>query len=386
MLLLNGYFNPKERLVVKLRKEGKNYRQIAEEARISPRDIKSILVKYRVDDVSGYTDNDGNADPDSLMSISSKAYKLFSEEMMTPQEVAIALNLEAPEAMRYHDEFLELNGRGSLAKLFKEIGNEGISWLLHLCAVAKSNRRSINEIIECVSIYGEDLPMIKQLREDANSELQALLRQTYQSEIGLDFLNSKLEKLDKDFGSKQIECEKVDKEKRKLVGQALRLRGFVSEFKNNNRTYRRIEQFVEDTVDQILRKEDNMKLLEFALISVLKSLPGSDQYKYRYLLHKLDLVEVSGSFDTSITSVATTANTIPRIESNTIVVRNNNSISYSKAPNQHHHSYLTSKNDHCPACFEREILAMSKMYFEMLRKQMTDEIMTTISKENLSGF
>jgi hypothetical protein len=132
---------------------------------------------------------------------------------------------------------------------------------------------SINQVIECVSIYGEDLPMIKQMREDANSELQVLLKQTYQSEIKLEFLNSRAEKLDGDLGSKQIECEKVDKERRKLVGEALRLRGFISEFKNNNTTYIRIEQFVEDAVDRILREGDNMKLLEFALISVLKSLP-----------------------------------------------------------------------------------------------------------------
>jgi DNA-directed RNA polymerase subunit M/transcription elongation factor TFIIS len=134
--------------------------------------------------------------------------------------------------MRYHIEFLELNGRGTLAKLFKALSDKETSWLLHLCAVAKVKKMSISQII-----------------------------------------------------------------------------------------------------------------------------------------------------DTS------TANTIPRIESNTLVVRNNNSISYSnKAPNQYHHSYLSSKSDHCPACFEREILTMSKMYFEMLRKQITDEIMTTISKENLSGF
>jgi NAD(P)-dependent dehydrogenase (short-subunit alcohol dehydrogenase family) len=59
MLLFNGYSNPKEILVIKLRKEGKSYRQIAEIARISPRDIKSILVKYRVNDIPEYTDNDG---------------------------------------------------------------------------------------------------------------------------------------------------------------------------------------------------------------------------------------------------------------------------------------------------------------------------------------
>ena len=132
MLLLNGYSNPKERLVVKLRKEGMTYRQIAEEARISPRDIKPILEKYGVDDLSGYSENGRNEDPNSYMSISSRAYKLYSEEMMTPTEVAIALNIEASEAIRYHDDFLQLNSRGILVKLFKGLSDKQISWLLHL--------------------------------------------------------------------------------------------------------------------------------------------------------------------------------------------------------------------------------------------------------------
>jgi hypothetical protein len=380
MLLLNGYFNPKERLVVKLRKEGKNYRQIAEEARISPRDIKSILVKYRVDDISEYTNNDGNINADSLMSISSRAYELF-EEFMTPLDVAKALSLEAPEVMRYHDEFLELNGRGILAKLFKELGREGISWLLQLCAVARTKKMSISQVIECVSIYGEDLPMLKQLREDANNDLEAAQEQVFQCENRVEYLNHLTEKLSDDVKSKQIECEKIDESRRKILGLTLRLRGVLSEFKDNNRTYRKIEEFVEDTVDRILKEKHNMKLLEFALISVLESLPQKDQYKYKYLLHRLDLVEVSGSFDS--TTRMQTIDTYPQTDSDTVIVRNNNP---QNAHHQYHHSYLTSKNDHCPACYEKEILAMSRAYFEMLRKQMTDEIMTTISKENLSRF
>jgi len=164
-----------------------------------------------------------------------------------------------------------------------------------------------------------------------------------------------------------------------IIGQTLRLRGFISEFKDNNLTYIKIEKFVEDTVDRILREGANMKLLEFALISVLKSLPRSDQYKYRYLLHKLDLVEVSGSFDTmTTTSISTMNNKIPRVDSDTIVARNNNP---QNTHNQYHHSYLTSKNDHCPACYEKDILAMAKKYFENLKQQITDEVMSALIKE-----
>ena len=103
------------------------------------RDIKPILDKYGIGDLSGYTSNNGKeGDSDSLLSLSSRAYKLYYEEMMTPLDVAIALNIDAQDAIRYYDEFLELNGRGILAKLFKEIGSEGISWLSHLRAVAKA--------------------------------------------------------------------------------------------------------------------------------------------------------------------------------------------------------------------------------------------------------
>ncbi|MGC1131456.1 MAG: hypothetical protein WA941_01430 [Nitrososphaeraceae archaeon] len=379
--MLNGYFNPKERLVVKLRKEGKNYRQIAEEARISPRDIKLILVKYRVDDISEYTKNDGNINADSLMSISSRAYELF-EEFMTPLDVAKALSLEAPEVMRYHDEFLELNGRGILAKLFKELGKEGILWLLRLCTIAKTKKMSINQVIECVSIYDEDLPMIKQLREDVNNDVEAAQKQVFHCENRVEYLNHLTEKLSDDVKSKQIECDKADESRRKILELTLRLRRVLSEFKNNNRTYRKIEEFVEDTVDRILREEANMKLLEFALISVLKSLPQKDQYKYRYLLHRLDLVELSGSFDTAINLPTTSS--FEQIHSNTIVVRNSNPTSYSQnTANHYRHSNMTKQGDHCPACYEKEILATSKTYFDTLKKLMTDEIMTTISKENL---
>ena len=367
----------KERRVVELRKKGMTYRQIAEEAKISPRDIKKILLKYRVDDISGYSENEDEVDSDSRMSISSRAYKLYSEEMMTPTEVAIALNIEASEAIRYHDDFLELNGRGSLTKLFEGIGNEGISWLLHLCAIAKTKKMSISRVIECVSVYDQDLPMIKRLREDANNDLEVVQKLVFQCENRVEYLNHQTEKLADDVKSKQTECKKLDKIRMEIIGQTLRLRRFISEFRDNNLTYVTIEKFVEDTVDRILREGANMKLLEFALISVLKSLPRSDQYKYRYLLHKLDLVEVSGSVDTASMSTATT-NTILRIDSDTIIVRNNNS---RNTHNQYQHSYLTSKNDHCPACYEKEILAMAKKYFENLKQQITNEVMSALIKE-----
>jgi hypothetical protein len=129
---------------------------------------------------------------------------------MTPLEVAIALNIEAPVAMRYYDEFLQINNRGTLVKLFKEIGNEGISWLVQLCAVAKSKKMSTNQIIECVSIYG-DLPLLKQLGEDASHESEAAQKQVFKCENRVEYLNHLNDKLAHDVKSKQTECERLER-------------------------------------------------------------------------------------------------------------------------------------------------------------------------------
>ena len=134
--MLSRSSNPKERHVVELRKEGMTYQEIAKEARISVRDIKPILDKYRVDDLSEYSGNDREGS-DSVMSISSRAYKLFHEEMMLPLEVAIALNIEAQDAIRYYNEFLEMNNRGTLAKLFNEIGNEEMKVFHGYCSCVR---------------------------------------------------------------------------------------------------------------------------------------------------------------------------------------------------------------------------------------------------------
>jgi len=356
---------------VKYYQEGKSYRQIAQLARISVRDIKPILEKYGADKAVEYSDTDGEiVDSDSLMPISSRAYKLFSE-FLTPLDVATALHIDAPDAIRLYNEYLELSGRGTLAKLFKELNNEEISWLLQLCAVARSKKMSISQVSECVSIYNEDLPILKQLREDANNNLEALRKQEFQCENRIDYMNHLGEKLEDHIKSKQAECERLDKIRMEIIGQTLRLRHFESEFKDNNKTYRIMGQFVNEYVDRILRKEDNIKLLELSLIAVLRTL-GNDQ-KYRYLLHKLNLVEVPGSFDTY-----TTTNISPRIESNIIVMRNKNP---HNTDEHYYHSNLIKKDDNCPACFKSSILDMSNRYFEILKQLIADEIMSDLIEE-----
>jgi hypothetical protein len=69
----------------------------------------------------------------------------------------------------------------SLARLHNPMGSERELWLMNVCLIAKTSGMGINQVIECLSIYGNDLPMVEQLYEDVNNRSDALMQQEYQS-------------------------------------------------------------------------------------------------------------------------------------------------------------------------------------------------------------
>ena len=83
---------------------GKTYPEIAKEAIISVRDIKPILVK---------------AESGQSLSVSSQAYKLFSEDK-TVTQVAIALDIRQPLASEFFTEYWELQQLDQLYQIFQE--------------------------------------------------------------------------------------------------------------------------------------------------------------------------------------------------------------------------------------------------------------------------
>jgi|SRR6187200_589336 DNA-binding transcriptional regulator LsrR (DeoR family) len=79
----------RERLVLELYNQGKNTREIAEEARMSFSAIGAILKKAE-------EEKEVQGEQEQKLSLSSKAYKLFSERK-TLAQVAIALNIREPD-------------------------------------------------------------------------------------------------------------------------------------------------------------------------------------------------------------------------------------------------------------------------------------------------
>ena len=116
----------RERLVIELYyNQGKTYREISKEAKISPRDIGVILNKVIEEKTEGEEgikqqyDTEKNWEQEQqLPSLSTQAYKLFSEGK-TPLEVAIVLNLRQSEATEYYKEYWKLKQLHSLNMVYE---------------------------------------------------------------------------------------------------------------------------------------------------------------------------------------------------------------------------------------------------------------------------
>ena len=101
----------KKTLVIKLYKEGKKYKEIAEIVRISPRDIGRIINEYTGEKTTIYAKSN-----------TSKAYQLFLKGK-SPIEVAIKLDLKYEEVMKAYNENLSLQGKGSLETIYRNYKN-----------------------------------------------------------------------------------------------------------------------------------------------------------------------------------------------------------------------------------------------------------------------
>ena len=82
----------KHALVIRLLKEGKTYREICHITHIAPRDIKPISKKYeqqkRLENNKRKENNQSNQKPAKKLSLSSQAFKLFSDGK-TPVQVLL---------------------------------------------------------------------------------------------------------------------------------------------------------------------------------------------------------------------------------------------------------------------------------------------------------
>ena len=138
----------RERLVLELYNQGKTYREISKEARISPRDIGVILNKVMEEkktEAKGQQDNntdtENNQEQEQQPSLSTQAYKLFSESK-SPLEVYIELNIRESEATKFCNEYWKLKQLHNLNIVYEEIKDD-IASFLKFYKLAKAKRMGV---------------------------------------------------------------------------------------------------------------------------------------------------------------------------------------------------------------------------------------------------
>ncbi|MFL6324701.1 MAG: hypothetical protein ACJ72C_08040 [Nitrososphaeraceae archaeon] len=125
--------------------QNKNYRQIAQEMKMSLRDVGEIVNRAKQE-----------KERQEHKSMSVQAYELFSKGN-TLLEIAIKLNLGQAQATQYYWEYLKLSGLDDITKLY--LGFKGdISYFVNMCKAAKSANIGVQEVIKLLNIANNDLP------------------------------------------------------------------------------------------------------------------------------------------------------------------------------------------------------------------------------------
>ena len=110
----------KKQYVIQLHKQGKDFKQIAQLAHMSLRDITSIIKEHqdKIERQNGTMDEKDDWDIKSK-SKTTQAIKMFSEDK-TPIDVVKALNLEPDEVQEIYLNYLKLQDMHELVSVFDD--------------------------------------------------------------------------------------------------------------------------------------------------------------------------------------------------------------------------------------------------------------------------
>ena len=232
----------RERLVRELYNQGKTYRKISKEARISPRDIGAILNKAveekNAERSKEEQDNNGVKSQNQeqqkrQLSLSAQAYKLFSDRK-TPLDVAIALNLRESEVTKFYKEYWKLKQLHNLNTVYEEIKDD-IEYFLKLHKLSKAKGMGLKQVVNLLQIANNDLPSIEERFKRLRNDVDMLQFRKHTLEGKLYQLNNQIATTTKLLNSLRMSYGRERREIEKLYNEKMRLDTLVTQFKNNNK-------------------------------------------------------------------------------------------------------------------------------------------------------
>jgi transposase len=266
----------RERLVIDLYyNQGKTYREISKEVRISPRDIGVILNKVIEEKTEGSKEEQDNINSknhnqenEQRLSISAQAYKLFSDRK-TPLEVAIALNLRESEATKFYKEYWKLKQLHNLKMIYEETKGD-IEPFVTLYRLSKAAGMNVQQVVNLLKIANNNLLDIQCRYERLKRELNTLEFDKQQSHRTMAYFNNQIETQRKALTSYRVSSIRERRQIENLNNEKARLEALVTQFKSNNEEYLKIKQTAEEKVKSVLI--EGKILLKLTTLSVIESL------------------------------------------------------------------------------------------------------------------
>jgi chromosome segregation ATPase len=275
----------RQKLLLDLYNQGKNTREIAKEARMSFRDIGSILNKAdeRREQNNNIENKKQQQEQEQLqqLSLSTQAYKLFSERK-TPIEVAVALNVREAEVTRFYKEYLKLDQMHDLNMAYEELKGD-ITPFLKLYRSARAAGMSEEHVVHLLRIANDDddLPAVERKYEKLKQEVNALEIRKLNLNNNLQDLKNQISTLRKTLGFCNLTYKQQSEKIAGLHAKRIALEDLVRRFENNNEEYLKINQTIKDKVSSIL--SDGKGLLGLALYSLMESI-RNEPVKYSSLI------------------------------------------------------------------------------------------------------
>ena len=218
----------KEALVMALLEKGATYREITKEAGVSPNTIKAIANKAGLSEFT---------------SESSRAFELFSEGK-TPLQVAITLNLEAKEAIRYHQEYFMLLGCTEFTRIYLQIKDDPWPYV-NLVQITQNARMSNCEVMELLKISNGYLPRVRLEYDRLKAEIDSLEAEKCNSvRIYQHFCDRNLE-MNKRINELQLTIDELEVKK-------ARLNESLSEFQENSDI--NLEEEITSMIDELAQQ------------------------------------------------------------------------------------------------------------------------------------
>jgi hypothetical protein len=266
----------RERLVLDLYNQGKNTREIAQEARMSFSAIGAILKKAE-------EEKEAQGEQEQKLSLASQAYKLFSEPKKTLAQVAIALNLREPEVTKFYMEYCKLTQLDSLCRIYEKIKDD-INPFVNLYILSKVARMSTQDVVNLLTIANNDLPSVQWRYEKLKREEASLKAGNQNSSRIFQELSDQISDLRNTSDSCRLSLEEEKRQMSELHQKKMKLEALVESFQNNNEEYIKVTKAVEQ---KVLSALSNAKvLLRYALLSITES-ARNDPERYRLIFYNM---------------------------------------------------------------------------------------------------